>query len=89
MTHLILHKVRGKPAFDIASQLENGWWVLSTGGWRVYPWATWPLGELLGHVPDWRTTALPADWPDCFAASLTAAPKRDNVKPVTLEELGL
>lgn len=45
MTHLILHKVRGEPAFDIAEQLENGWWIIPTSGHRAYPYWTRPLDD--------------------------------------------
>lgn len=38
---LILHKVRGLPAFDIAEQMEVGdevWWIIPTSGHRAYPY---------------------------------------------------
>lgn len=51
--YLIAHKVRGEPAFDIATQVDcpechtqgcnecdnQGWWfVIPTSGHRAYPW---------------------------------------------------
>lgn len=46
---LILHKVRGQPAFDIAEQCEidgEAAWVVSTSGHRAYPVHYWPLSQL-------------------------------------------
>ena len=71
MSHLILHKVRGEPAFDIASQIEvdgETWWIIPTSGHRAYPVEAWPMEELkpflmegYGKIPD-----VPNDWPDHF-----------------------
>jgi len=41
--YLIAHKVRGKPAFDIAIQMqvapdEDPWWIIPTSGHRAYPY---------------------------------------------------
>jgi hypothetical protein len=50
---LILHKVRGQPAFDVAESTEiagEAAWVLCTCGHRAYPVATWPLFDVT--VPD-------------------------------------
>ncbi len=41
--YLILHKVRGEPAFDIAQRLQIGdeeGWIIPTSGHRAYP-STW------------------------------------------------
>lgn len=46
MTHLILHKVRGEPAFDIAEQMEDGAWIIPTSGHRAYPLRNWLLTDL-------------------------------------------
>lgn len=58
--YLILHKVRGEPAFDIAQRLEapdgsNGadpgakepWWIIPTSGHRAYPCWHKSLDELM------------------------------------------
>lgn len=55
---LILHKVRGAPAFDIAERCEDmgtggdpgPWWILPTSGHRCYPVASWLLSELTNGV---------------------------------------
>lgn len=68
--YLILHKVRGEPAFDIAvlcedmgSPLDPGpWWIIPTSGHRAKPFRQWPLEEAL--MIDHRT--IPDDWPDHF-----------------------
>jgi hypothetical protein len=44
--YLILHKVRGEPAFDIAMKIMIGdeeEWIIPTSGHRAYPYHTWPL----------------------------------------------
>ena len=51
--YLILHKVRGEPAFDIATQIEEGtasdpgpWWIIPTSGHRAYPYRYWHWSDL-------------------------------------------
>ena len=48
-SYLILHKVRGEPAFDVAEQMEVGdevWWIIPTSGHRAYPAKHWELANL-------------------------------------------
>jgi hypothetical protein len=52
--YLILHKVRGERAFDIAVQMEaecesdpGPWWIILTSGHRAYPRMEWPIRDLL------------------------------------------
>jgi hypothetical protein len=72
--HLILHKVRGAPAFDVAEPFttEDGeeMWIVSTSGHRAYPYyniEVAQLGECIGFefeqldVPD-----MPDPWPDHY-----------------------
>lgn len=74
---LILHKVRGEPAFDVAHQLlvEDGiWWIVTTSGHRAYPiqyWSLSTIGTLNDGIPvmalyqeDW-----PEDWPDHYTVN--------------------
>lgn len=63
MTHLILHKVRGEPAFDIAEQMENGMWIIPTSGHRAYPYWTTPLVVPFGLPP----LPIPVDHPDHYS----------------------
>jgi hypothetical protein len=48
--YLILHKVRGSPAFDIAEQIEiegeDVAWIIPTSGHRAYPLRYWLLEDL-------------------------------------------
>ena len=47
--YLILHTVRGKPAFDIAEPMKIGdedGWIIPTSGHRAYPVRTWSLEDL-------------------------------------------
>src|SRR5262245_12177604 len=67
--YLILHKVSGEPAFDIAHRLETDEeiWIVSTSGHRAYPYQTWCLEELIRES---RTPIInkevPEDWPDHY-----------------------
>lgn len=59
--YLILHKVRGEPAFDIAQKLQigaedetkAGWieemWIIPTSGHRAYPYWHSPLTDLRAY----------------------------------------
>lgn len=60
--YLILHKVRGEPAFDVAQRLEDNLegetqlgevWIIPTSGHRAYPFWTHPLNSVLieGDTP--------------------------------------
>jgi len=67
--YLILHKVRGEPAFDIAECIgEDGdgeIWIIPTSGHRAYPYHLWPL-------PEECTSGMhifPDDWPDHYTVS--------------------
>ena len=71
--YLILHKVRGEPAFDIAQKIlfddgEEGW-IIPTSGHRAYP-KTWLK---LSDIPlSLDGATLPDDLPDHYNA------KRDD-----------
>lgn len=72
--YLILHKVRGEPAFDIAEQMEvdgEVWWIVPTSGHRAYPCEKWALST--NGVPEledaYSIPDLPEDWPDHYAVS--------------------
>lgn len=80
--YLILHKVRGEPAFDIAIQLQIGdeeGWIIPTSGHRTYP--TWymsvknlwveslySISSVMGLNP------IPSDWPDHYATMTIEVP---------------
>ncbi len=80
--YLILHRVRGEPAFDIASRLDigsAGGWIVPTSGHRAYPYRWWPL-EDLSDISDINNAGyherpasldhtIPSDWPDHYAQS--------------------
>jgi len=82
--YLILHKVRGEPAFDIAERMEvegyeEPWWIIPTSGHRAYPYWHNLLDEFgvdLSYPgePEFLTlgamiTKMPPDWPDHYEAS--------------------
>ena len=91
--YLILHKVHGEPAFDVASRLSIGseeGWIIPTSGHRAYPWRHWRLEDLAdisditssgAHDQPWTHDGdLPADWPDHYQAS--PAPITSRARPV-------
>lgn len=100
MTHLILHKVRGEPAFDIADQLEGSgtasdpgpWWIIPTSGHRAYPYQHWPMHCLWYHTTngDYVPTLVdpPEAWPDHYQCEAGEAPKADlNVLMAVMSKL--
>lgn len=82
--YLILHKVRGEPAFDVATQLEDAEgagaaekvWIIPTSGHRAYPSWSYPLLDLYSH-PDVGSLSLlelwggelPPDVPDHYTVN--------------------
>ena len=76
--YLILHKVRGEPAFDIAIQFEfddgEAGWIIPTSGHRAYPYKHWLMDELVDasdypHVRPfdyYAALAAPEGWPDHY-----------------------
>lgn len=81
--YLIVHKVRGKPAFDIAIQMqvvpdEESWWIIPTSGHRAYPfWHTSLEGVLKGDLcvsltDSWlahKLVNMPEGHPDHYSAN--------------------
>jgi hypothetical protein len=64
---LIAHKVRGEPAFDVATKMEmpdGPWWIIPTSGHRAFPYWTHEISHLTVAVP-----ILPADLPDHYPRS--------------------
>lgn len=82
---LILHKVCGSPAFDIAVRVQIGdeeGWIIPTSGHRAYPWRWWPLYNIqacshedMVSPMDEFDNGVPIEWPDHYATS--AAPRID------------
>lgn len=80
MTHLILHKVRGEPAFDIATEIDIGdekGWIIPTSGHRAYPVQTWPMEDILLELGDdmGLIPTVPDDWPDHYECDSGSQPK--------------
>lgn len=65
---LILHKVRGAPAFDIAILAEDmgtetdpgPWWIISTSGHRAHPIMFWKFDNL--HMNEVKKDMGPIEW---------------------------
>lgn len=99
MPYLILHKVRGQPAFDVAEPIQIGseherGWIIPTSGHRAYPYRHWDLKSLEYALPGGLEVLLfppwyyiPDDWPDHYpnVKQPPTAPREYN----SLEELGL
>lgn len=102
-THLILHKVRGNPEFDVAERLEiegEEMWIISTSGHRAYPHRTWSLEDLMdtsdinsyGHHNYIGTMqfTLPDDLEDHYPAKAKQEAKPEPMKVYNLlQQLGL
>jgi hypothetical protein len=82
--YLILHKVRGAPAFDVAERCDDmgtesdpgPWWIIPTSGHRAYPYWTQPLSVEVPPMPD--------DWPDHYQTS--ESPRRAKAEPMSRQE---
>jgi hypothetical protein len=64
--YLILHKVRGEPAFDVAQKImigEEEGWIIPTSGHRAYP-VTWEL--LTQHPPNLADSNQWTNLPDHY-----------------------
>ncbi len=74
--HLILHKVRGEPAFDVAYRMTFGseeGWLIPTSGHRAYPAHHWKIDENLLGEDYWLP--LPPDLRDHY--TINTPPKRE------------
>lgn len=73
--YLILHKVRGEPAFDIAIKWAVGgpeveeWWIIPTSGHRAYPYWYMSLQEATKLVQLPLSAIPPTDWPDHYSCN--------------------
>lgn len=79
--YLILHKVRGEPAFDIAQKImigEEEGWIIPTSGHRAYPYWFEPLNRAVDfemcRVNGNPQVPMPDDHPDHYDT------KRDDGK---------
>ena len=97
--YLIVHLVRGSPAFDIAIQMDMGtddepWWIIPTSGHRAYPYRTWNMSDLCdGSDMDMPSPLYvldnvdpPEGWPDHYQAT---AAKGQGLISNLAERLGL
>lgn len=102
---LILHRVRGEPAFDIAEKIgedsDGDIWIIPTSGHRAYPFNSWNLNKLapadsIDRDGDYdlvtENLALPPDWPDHYACNdrpATSTAEHKSFAKGLLEKLGL
>ncbi len=69
--YLILHKVRGQPAFDIAYLIADDLWIIPTSGHRAHPKRYWKLDDLAcvddyPHIRPAQVDVDLTDWPDHY-----------------------
>ena len=74
--YLILHKVRGESAFDIAIKLDHPIdddgpiWLIPTSGHRAYPFQWHKLYSVsLEQFLSAPTDIIPSDWPDHYSCN--------------------
>jgi hypothetical protein len=92
--YLILHKVRGEPAFDVAERCDGmgtgddpgPWWIIPTSGHRAFPFIIEPLERMVSVNGDQDWDALPDHY------QLSMAPRKakstDAEEWAMLAELG-
>jgi len=85
--YLILHKVRGEPAFDVAQKMEmddDAWWIIPTSGHRAYPYWYEELSEVIaGNRLDIARNgppAMPSDAPDHYSVTRDKTPLLDKLR---------
>jgi hypothetical protein len=69
--HLIVHKVRGQAAIDVAQRVligDEDVWLIPTSGHRAYPFSYQPLGESFERMTEFANgaewDALPDHYPE-------------------------
>jgi hypothetical protein len=85
---LILHRVRGEPAFDIAVKLEiadEEAWIIPTSGHRAYPVWDMPLDPLIVAL---EPPNVPDNWPDHYPTKATKSLEPAGISSL-LTKLGL
>lgn len=100
--YLILHKVRGEPAFDIAiptTIADEAAWIIPTSGHRAYPVDYWALDELCimtmdkyserYHSINEVAASIPSDWPDHYACETSVHYNLSQTASSLLAKLGL
>lgn len=101
--YLILHKVRGEPAFDIAERVVQLYsvdykgpdlediWIIPTSGHRAYPIFSIEVGSILQEdVYKMFKEGVALDVPDHYRASEPPPSKaRQHVLPSTTEDFAL
>lgn len=81
--YLILHKVRGEPSFDCATQVwtDVGLIWITNSGHRAYPVWQAPLIDTIfeGNVIMKDMPPIPTDWPDHFQVQGEKPPPSFNI----------
>src|SRR5690348_14402694 len=90
--YLVLHKVRGEPAFDVAQKLQIGneeGWIIPTSGHRCYPYQVFSMTQMW-YQRDFVPTLVdtPNDLPDHYQIHTDVEKYGGKVKQL-LSKLGL
>lgn len=95
--YLILHKVRGEPAFDIATKLDIGddeGWIIPTSGHRAYPWYAVKLDDIHLSTSNVSITSIKVqnldmnEYPDHYPPKSSPAETKSSANDL-LAQLGL
>ena len=74
--YLILHKVRGEPALDVATCIgtdsDGDIWIIPTSGHRAYPVSSMDVQDL-NKLPEWEGVI------EMWLSSATTAPEWDTL----------
>lgn len=93
---LILHKVRGEPAFDIAIILTKEgtntdpgpWWIIPTSGHRAYPVWYFQLKMVDDDITyDAMQLEIPDDWPDHYQYDLDRSIDKSPIKSIDMQNV--
>ena len=84
--YLILHKVRGEPAFDIAEKITIGkeeGWIIPTSGHRAYPFNAGMILDTDHAISVGNMDVIAKDWdtlPDHCDAKRDTTPAIDHLR---------
>lgn len=84
---LIAHKVRGRPAFDVAIRLQIGseeGWIIPTSGHRAYPYWHRTLAMFLFAANE-SCPAMPESWRDHYEITTPAPRSQAGKKSVSID----
>jgi hypothetical protein len=88
MKHLIAHKYCGEPTFDIATQMEDGTWMLNDGH-IAYPYWSKPLHNCAMEGFFNEVDNMPDDARDAYSAPSQEPAEKPQALRGLLAKIGL